>query len=271
MTKPEIEVRDLTYHYPDGNMALRDVSFAIAVGESVGVVGPNGAGKSTLLLHLNGLLPGRSLYEHQHRASRSHPHDAEPRVWVAGMAVIEDNMPEIRRRVGLLFQDPDDQLFCPTVAEDVAFGPKNLGHDKATVHDIVAGALEQVGLTGYGHRIAHHLSFGERKRVCLAGVLACSPTVLALDEPSGNLDPATRRRFIELLRRPAATKVVASHDLELVLELCDRVLLLDRGQLYADGPVREVLSDSTLLEQHGLEVPLSLSLGGYFGPSTGMR
>jgi cobalt/nickel transport system ATP-binding protein len=271
MNNPEIEVRELTYHYPDGNMALRDVSFCIAAGESVGVVGPNGAGKSTLLLHLNGLLPGRSQYEHHHRPAKAHPHDAEPHVSIAGMPVSDANMPEIRRRVGLLFQDPDDQLFCPTVAEDVAFGPKNLGYDRAAIHDVVASSLDQVGLAGYEHRIAHHLSFGERKRVCLAGVLACSPTVLALDEPSGNLDPATRRRFIELLRQPAATKVIATHDLELVLELCDRVLLLDRGQLHADGPVREVLADASLLKQHSLEVPLSIAQGDFLGPSARVR
>jgi cobalt/nickel transport system ATP-binding protein len=263
MNQPEIEVRDLTYHYPDGNMALAGVSLAVAAGESVGVVGPNGAGKSTLLLHLNGLLPGRCQYEHHHGRTRPHPHDAGPHVWIAGMPVLEENLAEIRRRVGLLFQDPDDQLFCPTVAEDVAFGPKNLGCDKARIHDVVAEALEQVGLAGYEHRVAHHLSFGERKRICLAGVLACGPAVLALDEPSGNLDPATRRRFIELLRRPAATKVIATHDLELVLALCDRVLLVDRGRLHADGPAREILADGPLLKRHGLEVPLSLSLGSY--------
>ncbi len=268
MTSPAIDVRHLTYHYPDGNMALRDVSFCAAEGESVGLVGPNGAGKSTLLLHLNGLLPGRAKYEHHHHSTAAHPHDSGPHVWIAGLPATRENLPEIRRRVGLLFQDPDDQLFCPTVADDVAFGPKNLGYDRAKIHDVVADSLEQVGLAGYQHRVAHHLSFGERKRVCLAGVLACGPTVLALDEPSGNLDPASRRRFIELLRSQQTTKVIASHDLELVLELCDRVLVLDRGELHADGPVREVLVDEPLLKAHSLEMPLSLTLGDYLGPSS---
>ena len=257
---PAIEVRNVTFHYPDGNMALRGVSFSVRPGESVGIVGPNGAGKSTLLLHLNGLLPSRKRYEHHHHHHEHdvHSHHDPGYVRIGGLAVADKNLAEIRRRVGLLFQDPDDQLFCPTVGEDVAFGPKNQGLAGEALRAIVAESLAAVGLVGYEHRIAHHLSYGERKRVCLAGVLACRPVMLALDEPSGNLDPASRWQFIELLRQPPITKLIAAHDLELVLELCDRVILLDRGEIHADGPCRKILADAALMQKHRLEVPLSL-------------
>jgi energy-coupling factor transporter ATP-binding protein EcfA2 len=258
--EPAIEVCNVTFHYPDGNVALRGVSFSVRPGESVGIVGPNGAGKSTLLLHLNGLLPSRTRYEHHHHHHEHlvHSHHDQGQVRIGGLAVADKHLAEIRRRVGLLFQDPDDQLFCPTVGEDVAFGPKNQGLGREALRAIVAESLAAVGLIGYEHRIAHHLSYGERKRVCLAGVLACRPVILALDEPSGNLDPASRRQFIELLRQLPITKVIATHDLELVLELCDRVILLDRGEIHADGPSREILADAALMKEHRLEVPLSL-------------
>ena len=266
-----IRVSGLDYRYPDGKDALFGIELTVAPGESVALVGPNGAGKSTLLLHLNGLLPGKA------RASAGHGHLGEwlasdrrrgrrAEVWIDGLAVNDRNAPEIRRRVGLVFQDPDDQLFCNTVIEDVAFGPLNLGKTTAEARRIALDCLERVELRGQADRPPHHLSFGERKRVCLAGVLACDPSVLVLDEPSANLDPRGRRRLIELIERLSCTKLIATHDLEMVLELCPRTILLDAGRVVADGPTRDVLGDLMLLEAHGLEQPLSLKLGS---PVTG--
>jgi cobalt/nickel transport system ATP-binding protein len=257
-----IKVSALQFHYPDGRQALRGVDLAIAAGETVALVGPNGAGKSTFLLHLNGLLPARG------RGSIGHAHGpagrdgASGHVWIDGLEVNPKNGPEVRRRVGLLFQDPDDQLFSTTVIEDVAFGPLNLGKPRAEARRFAADCLERVGLPGAGDRPPHHLSFGERKRVCLAGVLACEPSVLVLDEPTANLDPRGRRRFIQLIRGLSATKLIATHDLEMALELCERTVLLDAGQVEADGPTPVVLGDHDLLDAHGLEMPLSLRFKG---------
>lgn len=256
----DFELRNLTFHYPDGHLALRDVSLAVEAGECVGLVGPNGAGKSTLLLHLNGILPGRDDYDHHHlRGNGSrHSHDDQPRVFVGGIGIPGRHLKEVRRRVGLLFQEPNDQLFCPTVGEDVSFGPRNLGYSRQEAADATARCLATVGLAEFENRLPHHLSIGERKRVCLAAILACDPSVLALDEPTGSLDPAARRQLIELLKGLPQTKLIATHDLELVVELCERVVILDRGRVHADGPTREILRDEELLRSHQLEVPLSL-------------
>ena len=181
-----------------------------------------------------------------------------PSVWIDGLEVNERNAPEVRRRVGLVFQDPDDQLFCNTVVEDVAFGPLNMGKTAAEAWRIAVDCLQRVDLGALADRPPHHLSFGERKRVCLAGVLACEPTVLVLDEPSANLDPRGRRRLIQLIQGLTCTRLIATHDLEMVLELCSRTVLLDGGRVVADGGSREVLGDLTLIEAHGLEQPLSL-------------
>lgn len=259
---PAIRALGLEYHYPDGRHALRGVDLEIAPGESVALVGPNGAGKSTLLLHLNGLLPGRrGASPHHHGGARTFSRARRgPSVWVDGLEVADRNAREIRRKVGLLFQDPDDQLFSPTVLEDVAFGPLNLGMDREEAKRLARGCLERVDLAGAEDRPPHHLSFGERKRVCLAGVLACGPSVLALDEPTANLDPRGRRRFIQLIQSLPCAKLIATHDLEMALEVCPRAILLDAGQVVADGPSREVLADAELLDAHGLEMPLSLLL-----------
>jgi cobalt/nickel transport system ATP-binding protein len=239
-----IEVRDLRFRYRDGTHALAGVSFAVAEGERVGLIGPNGAGKSTLLLHLNGLLP--------------EDWPGEGSVIVGGLRVGRETLAEIRRRVGLLFQDPNDQLFCPTVREDVAFGPEQLGLGEAEVGERVGRALATVGLAGFEQRSPHRLSAGEKRRVCLAGVLACDPSVLVLDEPSSSLDPRGRRELRELLRRIPITTLIATHDLELVVELCSRVLVLDGGRLVAHGPAVEVLSDEALMLRHSLEKPHTL-------------
>jgi energy-coupling factor transporter ATP-binding protein EcfA2 len=235
-----IEVRGLRYRYPDGAEALGGISFNVAEGECVGLIGPNGAGKSTLLLHLNGILPD--------------PPPSEPSVFVFGRPVTEENLPDIRREVGLLFQDADDQLFCPTVYEDVAFGPQQFGDDLALPRR-VATALGLVGLGGFEKRAPHHLSGGEKRRVCLAGILACAPRVLVLDEPTSDLDPRGKRELKALLRDIPTTKIIATHDLELVVELCSRAILLDGGSVVADGPTGALLGDEELMLAHGLERP----------------
>ena len=213
---------------------------------------------------MNGLLPGKGRggttghghapVPNAHGGRRSN----EPSVWIDGIAVIDRNALEVRRRVGLVFQDPDDQLFCNTVIDDVAFGPLNQGKSAAEARTIALRCLTQVDLEEAAERPPHHLSFGERKRVCLAGVLACDPSVLVLDEPSANLDPRSRRRFIQILESLSCTKLVATHDLELVLEVCRRTVLLDAGLVIAEGASRDILGDSALTEAHGLEQPLSL-------------
>lgn len=257
-----VVVRDLTYCYPDGREALRGVSFEIASGETVALVGPNGAGKSTLLWHLNGLLPGPSAVPsargHTHRVVFRPRTQPEPSVWIDGLAVNDRNSPEIRRRVGLVFQDPDDQLFSTTVLDDVAFGPLNLGRSKTEARRIALECLARVDLAAAADRMPHHLSFGERKRACLAGVLACEPSVLVLDEPTANLDPRARRRFLDLIRGLDCTKLIATHDLDMVLELHGRSLVIDAGRIVAQGPATEVLGDEAIMDAHGLEVPLSI-------------
>ncbi|MDX2035303.1 MAG: ABC transporter ATP-binding protein [Isosphaeraceae bacterium] len=263
---PAIQVERLRYRYPDGREALRGLDFRIESGERVALVGPNGAGKSTLLLHLNGILPGEdrrsSLHSHTHTHTRTTEDErstrGEPAIRIGGLAIVDRNLPEIRRRVGLLFQDPDDQLFCTSVIEDVAFGPLNLGVSRSEARRIAIECLERVSLAEHADRAPHHLSFGERKRACLAGILACRPAILVLDEPTANLDPRGRRRFMALIAELDATILIATHDLEMVLELCPRTILLDQGRVVADGPSPRLLSDQDLLEAHGLEIPYSL-------------
>ena len=240
-----VELLNLSYRYPDGSVALGGISFSMDAGERVALIGPNGAGKSTLLLHLNGLLPERP--------------GVAAAVTICGVAVSPANYPRVRKNVGLLFQDPDDQLFCPTVFEDVAFGPRQFGLAGAALADKVGAALAQVGLAGYEHRPPHHLSRGEKRRVCLAGILICEPAVLALDEPTTDLDPRGRRELKALLRQLPAAQLIATHDLELVVENCTRALLLDRGTIVADGPPSALLADEELMLAHGLERPHILS------------
>ena len=236
-----LEVTHLNYDYRDGVHALEDISFSVAEGECVGLIGPNGAGKSTLLLHLNGLLPGNP-------AKTS-------AVQVFGEPLAEANLSRVRREVGLLFQNPDDQLFCTTVFEDVAFGPQQFGETGKKLEETVAGALAEAGLAGYEPRLPHHLSHGEKRRVCLAGVLACQPRLLLLDEPTSDLDPRGRRELKALLKSLSTTRIVASHDLEMIVELCSRVILLDRGKKVAEGRTVELLNDEALMLEHGLECP----------------
>jgi energy-coupling factor transporter ATP-binding protein EcfA2 len=236
-----VEVHSLHFTYPDGITALHDVSLTVADGECVGLIGPNGAGKTTLLLHLNGLLPDRPA--------------TESAVRVFQTPVTAAHLDQIRRSVGILFQNPDDQLFCPTVFEDVAFGPEQFGLDATDLRDRVARALETVGLKGFESRSPQHLSFGQKRRVCLAGILACEPKVLVLDEPTSGLDPRGRRELRAILHALPIPKLIASHDLELIVELCHRVILLDDGRVVVAGPARELLNDESLMLAHGLERP----------------
>lgn len=240
-----VEVRDLSYRYPPhGRLALDGISFSVAEDECIAILGPNGAGKSTLMLHLNGLLPEQP--------------PAEPSIWVGGQPVIAKNLDAVRQSVGLLFQDPDDQLISATVFEDVAFGPQQLGVKGAILRSLVSHCLGQVGLPGFEDRVPHRLSHGEKRRVCLAGVLACKPTVLVLDEPTSDLDPRGRREFKTLLQGLPGAKIIATHDLELVVDLCSRVIILDEGKLVAQGGTVSLLSNESLMLQHGLEKPHSL-------------
>jgi cobalt/nickel transport system ATP-binding protein len=239
---PSLLVEDLAFAYPDGHQALFGVDLRIEKGERVALLGPNGAGKTTLVLHLNGILRG-----------------GRGRVSVAGLDVTKRSLPEIRRRVGVVFQDPDDQLFMPTVGEDVAFGPRNLGLSEDEVATRVATALEQVGMSDAADRLPHHLSFGQRRRVAVATVLAMQPEVIVLDEPSSNLDPAGRRELAEVLDALPVTLLMVTHDLPYAAQLCARSVVLDGGVVVGDGATHEVLANTSLLAAHRLELPYGFS------------
>jgi len=230
-----IEVEKLSYSYPDGHVALREASLTIAPGEKVALVGPNGAGKSTLMLHLNGILQGQGS------------------VRVCGLDVIKNNLGKVRAAVGLVFQNPDDQLFSPTVFDDVAFGPIYQGLKEAEVRERVTQALDAVYMRGYAQRVSHHLSTGEKKRIAIATVMSMEPEILVLDEPSAGLDPRARRSLINLLRELPQTMLVSTHDLRLVHELFPRTVIMDDGRIVADGPTDQLLNDEALLNAHGLE------------------
>jgi cobalt/nickel transport system ATP-binding protein len=229
-----ITIDGLSFSYPDGRQALIDISLSVNQGEMVALTGPNGAGKSTLLLHLNGILHG------------------DGKVHILGQQINDKNLKWVRSKVGLVFQNPDDQLFSATVFDDIAFGLLNLGYSEADVRQPVAQALESVGMTGYETRSPYHLSIGEKKRIAIATVLAMSPEILVLDEPTSNLDPRAKWSLIGLLRQLPMAKIIASHDLELVQALCSRTIILDRGKIVADDKTERILSDTALLQAHGL-------------------
>jgi cobalt/nickel transport system ATP-binding protein len=235
-----LQVRNLFYRYPGGSQALHGVNLGVREGERLAVIGPNGAGKSTLFFHLNGTFRGQG------------------DVTVLGKDLNDQTIYDIRRQVGLVFQDPNDQLFMPTVFEDVAFGPINLGLSETEIRDRVQTALRQVGMEGSAALVPHHLSLGERKKVALASVLALEPRILAFDEPSSGLDPRSRRALIEFFKTLKETILVATHDLDLVCELCERAVILDGGRIVQDGKVPEIFGDEALLKSHGLEKPLFL-------------
>ncbi len=241
MSQAFVELERLAYVYPDGTQALADISLRAHQGESVAIVGANGAGKSTLLLHLNGYLRPQ-----------------QGRVRIGDLSLTKESLPAVRRLVGMVFQDPDDQLFMPTVAEDVAFGPLNQGLPVAEVERRVNDALQRVGALALRERPPYRLSGGEKRAVAIATVLAMEPAILVLDEPSSNLDPGARRRLIRLLAGFEQTTFIATHDLDLALDLCERTIILREGRVVADGPSVEIFADAALLAASGLEPPLRM-------------
>jgi len=238
MSVPTLDVRGLAYAYPDGHQALHGVDLHVHPGERVALLGPNGAGKTTLVLHLNGILTAGA-----------------GSVSVSGLPVVTQNLQEVRRRVGIVFQDPDDQLFLGTVRQDVAFGPANHGLRGEALGRRVMTALDRVGMADFADRPPHHLSFGQRRRVAVATVLAMEPEILVLDEPSSNLDPASRRELADILRSLDVTVLMVTHDLPYALELCPRSVVLADGVVVADGRTYDVLTDEALMRAHRLELP----------------
>jgi cobalt/nickel transport system ATP-binding protein len=246
MSVPTVEMNGVGFRYPDGRRALDGVDLHVHPGERVALLGPNGAGKTTLVLHLNGILL---------------PETGEVRI--DGLPVVKANFLEVRRRVGIVFQDPDDQLFMPTVQADVEFGPANLGLRGDELAARSRSALEAVGMEHVADRAPHHLSFGERRLVAIATVLAMEPQILVLDEPSANLDPAGRRELAEVLDQLAITMLMVTHDLPYALQLCTRAVVLNGGRIVADGPIREILADRGLMAANRLELPYGFDPAGW--------
>ena len=243
---PSLQISNLAFAYPDGNQALFGVNLTINKGERVALLGPNGAGKTTLVMHMNGIHP-----------------TMQGEVRVAGELVDvknKDSLKSIRSKVGIVFQDPDDQLFMPTVGEDIAFGPFNMGIRGDELNAVVDEALTQVGMLEFKDRAPHHLSFGQRRRVAVATVLAMKPEILVMDEPSSNLDPASRRELADVVRSLDVTIVMVTHDLPYAMELCERSVILSGGVIVADADTKKILKDSALLAANRLELPVGFSI-----------
>ena len=239
MSHHKIEAKDLSFDYPDGTHAVNDVSFLISHGESVGILGANGAGKSTLMLLLMGVLFSK-----------------EGGVYIADVKLDKKSAPKIRPHLGFVFQNPDDQLFMNTIYEDVAFGPLNLMLDRSEVEKRVNDAITRMGIESLKDRPPYHCSGGEKRAAAIAGVLAMQPDILVMDEPTGGLDPKARRSMIELLKSFTHTKIIASHDIDMVYEVCGRVMILQNGSIKADGPTADIVSDAAKMDEYGLEPPL---------------
>ena len=233
-----LKINNLSYSYPDGHKALSSVSFSIDQGESIAILGPNGAGKTTLILHLNGIL-GKLSGE----------------IEVSGLKYIPDNIDKIRKTVGVVFQDPDDQLFMPTVIEDVMFGPKNFGFTQKEAEENSLEALKMVGMEKFEDRAPHHLSFGQKRKVAIATVLASKPKLLVLDEPASNLDPTSRKDLINILKKLNISLILVTHDLPMALEICERSLVLNEGEVKKDDLTINILKDERFMKKNRLELP----------------
>jgi cobalt transport protein ATP-binding subunit len=240
-----LEIASLAHEYPDGTRALDGIDLSVSPGERVALLGPNGAGKSTLILHTNGVLLPQS-----------------GSIIVGGEVLSSTSLRRIREKVGLVFQDPDDQLFMTTVYDDVAFGPLNMGLDRAVVEERVHAALHEVGLADAASKSGPHLSFGQRKRIALATVLSMRPSLLVLDEPTSNLDPRAKAHMVELLSGLEATMLIATHDMDMAWSLCDRAVVLDGGRVVADGPSKQLMADEELMLAHGLDLPGAVRYAG---------
>ena len=238
-----LEISNLTFQYPDGYKALNGVTFGLEEGDSLGILGPNGAGKTTLILHLNGILG-----------------DLDGSIKLNNLEFVEENLAEIRKTVGVVFQDPDDQLFMPTVLEDVMFGPKNFGFSEDTCRKNAEEALEMVGMNEYQQKAPHHLSFGQKRKVAIASVLASKPQLLVLDEPSSNLDPSSRRELIDILLSLNISIVLVTHDLPMALEICPRSLVVNNGSITEDGVTKDLLTNEKIMKENRLELPYGFAL-----------
>ena len=238
-----LKINNLSYSYPDGHEALIDISFSVQKGESIAILGPNGAGKTTLILHLNGILGNLS-----------------GEIEVAGLEYTNENIAKIRETVGVVFQDPDDQLFMPTVIEDVMFGPKNFGYSNEEAEKNAVEALKMVGMDNFQDRPPHHLSFGQKRKVAIATVLASKPRLLVLDEPASNLDPASRKDLIEILKNLNISIILVTHDLPMALEICERSLILNEGEIKEDSETKTILKNEKIMKENRLELHYGLSL-----------
>ncbi len=238
-----LKINNLSYSYPDGHEALIDISFSVEKGESIAILGPNGAGKTTLILHLNGILGNLS-----------------GEIEVAGLEYTNENIAKIRETVGVVFQDPDDQLFMPTVIEDVMFGPKNFGYSNEEAEKNALEALKMVGMDNFQDRPPHHLSFGQKRKVAIATVLASKPRLLVLDEPASNLDPASRKDLIEILKNLNISIILVTHDLPMALEICERSLILNEGEIKEDSQTKIILQNEKTMKENRLELPFGFAL-----------
>lgn len=238
-----LEISNLTYEYPDGYKALNEISFDLEEGDSLGILGPNGAGKTTLILHLNGILG-----------------EMDGSIKLNNLEFVEDNLAEIRKTVGVVFQDPDDQLFMPTVLEDVMFGPKNFGFSEVASRENAEEALKMVGMNDYQEKAPHHLSFGQKRKVAIASVLASKPQLLVLDEPSSNLDPSSRRELIDILLSLEISIVLVTHDLPMALEICPKSIVVNSGLITENGKTKDLLTNNQVMKENRLELPYGFAL-----------
>ena len=238
-----LKINNLSYAYPDGHKALKGIDFSINQGESIAILGPNGAGKTTLILHLNGILG-----------------ELKGEIEVDGLEYSSENIGKIRKTVVVVFQDPDDQLFMPTVIEDVMFGPKNFGYSNEESETNAVEALKMVGMENFQDRAPHHLSFGQKRKVAIATVLASKPKLLVLDEPASNLDPASRRDLIDILIKLDISIILVTHDLPMALEICERSLVLNEGIIKEDSLTKDILQNKQLMKENRLELPYGFAL-----------